>query len=237
MNPISRWRAAMNLTLYNDATREATFAGIEKVAPSSALAQIPTIAASFAALSTKGAAFVASISAASALESQFKASAATRDLLRDTFDRELSNYRTLVENNAMSAADITGMGLTLLTVTKASTLPPSPPAALLVVPSKTHGKSRVTVQGKGYLGHFAAQATPDPVGSGPWATLPGTGKERKLSGLPERHQAVGAVRHDPAGRAERLVRAGARHHPVIASPERRTALRAQRRPPHAGSPG
>ncbi len=183
MNPISRWRAAMNLALFSDAQREATFAGIEKVAPANALAQVPTIAASFAALSTKGAAFVASIDATSALESQFKASAATRDLLRDTFDRELSNYRTLVENNAMSAADITGMGLTLLTVTKASPLP-SPPAALLVIPGKVHGKARVVVQGKGYLGHFAAQASPDPIGSATWASLPGTGKERKLSGYP-----------------------------------------------------
>jgi hypothetical protein len=182
MNPTARWRAAMNLALFDDAQREATFAGIEKVAQSSALIQNPTIAASYAALTIKGNAFAVSVGNASALESQFKASCSTRDLSRDTFDRELSNYRTLVENNATSAADITGMGLTLLTVNKASTLLPSPPAALLVIPGKVHGKARVLVQGKGYLGHFAAQMSPDPIGAGTWSTLPGSGKERKLSG-------------------------------------------------------
>jgi len=182
MNPTAHWRAAMNLSLFNDAQREATLTSIEKVAQASALFQVPSIAASYAALTTKGSAFTISVAAAQALESQFKASAATRDLLRDALDRELSTYRTLVENNATSGADITGMGLTLLTITRASTMLPSPPAVLLVVPGKVHGKARVMVQGKGYLGHFAAQASPDPIGSGTWVALPGSGKERKLSG-------------------------------------------------------
>jgi hypothetical protein len=87
-----------------------------------------------------------------------------------------------VESNATTADDITGMGFELLTVTKSSKTLPDPPAALLVYTGKVHGKARVVVAGAGYLGHFAAEMSPDPIGT--WASLPGTGKERKLSGFP-----------------------------------------------------
>jgi hypothetical protein len=171
----------LNLATLQDAQRESTLAGIQKVAQQSALFQIPTIAASYAALGTKGTTFTVAVATAAAYEQQFKAGAATRDLARDAFDRELNTFKTLVENNATSAADVTGMGLALLTITKSSKAPPDPPTTLLVLPGKVHGKARVMVQGSGYLGHFAAEMSLDPIGT--WTSLPGTGKERRLSGF------------------------------------------------------
>ena len=182
MNPTSRWRAALNLRLLNDTKRTALLAAIQKVAQQSPLIQNPTIAASYASLSTKGATFVTSVANASASEQQWKADAAVRDVARVAFDLEVTNFKTLVENNATSAADLTGMGLTELVVTRSAKTMPDAPAAVLVRPGKEHGKARVAVDGKGYLGSFVAQVSPDPIGPSTWTPLPGTGKSRNLSG-------------------------------------------------------
>jgi hypothetical protein len=182
MNPTSRFRAALNLRLLDDATRESTLAGIVKVAQQSALFQIPTITASYAALTTKGTTFTTSIPVASANEALFKASAGVRDVARVAFDLELSNFKTLVENNATSAADLTNMGLTPLVVTRGAKTVPDAPGALLVRLGKVHGKARVSVEGKGYLGRFLAEVSTDPIGATTWTSLPGNGKERLLAG-------------------------------------------------------
>jgi hypothetical protein len=180
----SRWRAAMNTTLMNDAERESTLSGIQKVAQQGALIQVPTIAASFAALGTKGTAFSTSAAAAAANKALYEASLGTRDLARVALDRELDTYKTLVENNAATAGDVTSMGLTILTVTTPSRTPPDPPAALIVKVGKVHGKARVLVAGKGYLGTFMAEVSTDPIGAATWSSLPGTGKQRRLTGYP-----------------------------------------------------
>jgi hypothetical protein len=86
--------------------------------------------------------------------------------------------KSLVLSNATSEADITGMGFALLGSTTASRTKPDAPAALIVVYSKVHGKARVSVQTT--RGHFVAESSPDPIGI--WTSLPGNGKERKLSG-------------------------------------------------------
>jgi hypothetical protein len=172
----------MNTRMMNDAERETTLTGIQKVGPQATLIQVPSIAASFAALGTKGAAFATAVSAAASNEALYRASIDTRDSARFALDLELDTYRTLVENNATSAGDVTAMGLTLLTVATASRLPPDPPAALLVKIGKVHGKARVVVAGKGYLGTFAAQVSTDPIGPSTWSPLPGTGKQRQLAG-------------------------------------------------------
>jgi hypothetical protein len=179
---LSRWRAAMNTRLMNDAERESTLAGIQKVAQQGALIQIPALAASLAALGTKGTALSLAATAAAASRALYEANVSTRDLARVTLDRELDTYKTLVENNAATAGDVTSMGLSLLTVATASRTPPDPPAALIVRIGKQHGKARVLVAGKGKLGTFVAQASTDPIGSGTWWSLPGIGKQRKLSG-------------------------------------------------------
>ena len=180
----SRWRAAMNTTLMNDAERASTLSGIQKVAQQGTLIQIPSVAASFAALGTKGTAFSASATTAAANKALYEASLGTRDLARVALDRELDTYKTVVENNAASAADVTSMGLPLLVVATASRTPPDPPAALIVKIGTVHGKARVLVAGKGYLGSFMAEVSTDPIGAGTWSSLPGTGKQRRLTGYP-----------------------------------------------------
>lgn len=178
----SRFRAALNVALLDDVKRMNILSGIQKVATQSPLFQNATIAASYAALSTKGATLTTSIATAAASETQFKASNGVRDLARNGFDLELTNFNTLVENNATSESDLTSMGLVPMTVTKPPKTVPNAPEAVLVRPSQEHGKSRVSVQGKGRLGNFVAQVSPDPIGPSTWTSLPGNGKSRTLSG-------------------------------------------------------
>ncbi len=182
MNPVSRWRAALNLTLLTDAQRETTLAGIQKVAPEGALFQNPSVAATYAALGASGATFTTSVATAAANEKVYRVSVSQRDLARLGFDLALDTYKTAVENNAASPQDVTAMGLTLLSVLKNSKTVPPAPERILVYPGKVHGKARVVVDGKGYLGAFVAQVSPDPPGTGTWSYLPGTGKQRQLSG-------------------------------------------------------
>ncbi len=181
MNPTSRFRAALNFALFDDALRETTLAGIQKVAPTSPLFQVPAVAAAYAAFTASGTTFTANVGTAAANEKVFRVSAAVRDSSRVSYDLMLDTLKTVVENNAASPADITGMGFTVLNVTKSSKTPPNAPALVLVFPSKTqHGKARVVVDGKGKVGNFVAQVSGDPIGT--WTLLPGNGKERKLSG-------------------------------------------------------
>ena len=105
-------------------------AGIEKVAQQSVLYQVPAVAASYAALATKGTTFTAAVATASANEKQYKASATAADLARSAFDLELDTLKTAVENNATSAGDITGMGFEPLTITKSSKTLPDAPATV-----------------------------------------------------------------------------------------------------------
>src|ERR1700733_5803487 len=109
MNPLPRWRVALNLRLLSDLQRENLVAGIQKVAPQSQLLQIPAVAGSLTALGTKSATFSTNVAVAATTEAQFKNSAAVRDLSRDVLDREIDTFKTLAENNAASEADLTGL--------------------------------------------------------------------------------------------------------------------------------
>jgi hypothetical protein len=178
----SRFRAAMNTNLLNDAARANVLAGIEKVAPTSPLYQVPAVAAMYVAFTTKGGTFTTSVATAASSETQYKASVTARDEARLSFDLALVGLKTAVESNAGSAGDITSMGFPLLAALKASKTVPDPPATVIAIPGKAHGKARVLVSGVGYLGNFVAQVSGDPIGT--WTALPGNGKERKLSGYP-----------------------------------------------------
>ena len=180
----ARYRAALNPSQMDDTQCQEAIGGIQKVAQQGPLFQIAAIAASFAALGTKGTALSTAIAQEAADAAAYHKSVSLRNTARLAVDRELDTFKTLVENNAASADDVTGMGLSLLTVATASRTPPDPPAALIVKIGKQHGKARVVVAGKGKLGSFAAQVSADPIGPTTWSPLPGTGKERKLSGYP-----------------------------------------------------
>src|SRR6185312_2206268 len=96
---------------------------------------------------------------AAADEAAYRKSVGTRDTARLTLNRELDTFKTMVENNAASADDVTGMGLSLGAVATVSRTPPDPPASLIVKIGRQHGKARVLVAGKGYLGSFAAEVS------------------------------------------------------------------------------
>jgi hypothetical protein len=179
---LSRWRIALNTRLMDDVGRANLLAGVEKMAPQSVLLQIPAIAASYAALQAKGAKLATDSSATAQALVAYKGMETTVVASRLAFDKEAHALKTLVQTNAASAGDVTGMGFTLLTMLAASRAQPDPPGALLVYVGKAHGKARVVVAGKGYLGTFVAEVSPDPVGPTTWSALPGTGKQRKLSG-------------------------------------------------------
>lgn len=182
MQPTSRFRAALNIHLLTDAQRESTLAGIQKVAPQSPLMQLPAVAASYAALGTKGTTLATNVTAAASSEAAFKGAVATRDVSRDVFDLELDTLKTLAENNATSEADLTSMGFVPLSTTTSTRTVPDAPQALVIKPGKIHGKARVAVQGRGWLGNFVAQVSTDPIGPNTWTSLPGNGKQRTLSG-------------------------------------------------------
>ncbi len=181
--PMARWRVAMTIALLNDLQRANALSGITKVAQQSPLMQIASVAGSYAQLTTKGAALATNVTSAAADEKVYLASVGALGSSRIAFDRELDTFKTLVENNATSAADITAMGFLILTLNKASRTQPDPPGALVVRLGKVHGKAFVTVQGSGYLGGFVAQMALDPIGpTTTWSEMPGRGKQRKLSG-------------------------------------------------------
>ena len=176
-----KWRVALSTQTLTDAARAGIVTGIEKVSKQSALLQVPAIATSFSSLTTRASALATSAADVTAAEKQLRSLVSQRDSARDAFDRELVSLKTLVENNAASGGDVTGMGFTLLVATKASKAPPAPPA-LVVKIGKEHGKARVSVQGTGYRGRYVAEVSPDPAGDGTWSPLPGTGHARRLVG-------------------------------------------------------
>ena len=181
---VTRFRAALNIHRLDDSERANALTGIQKVAQQGALIQNPAIAASYAALTAKGTTLTTTVVSVAANETVLKASIGARGVARATFDLQLSNYKTLVENLATSASDVQSMGLVPLIVTRASKAPPDPPGALVVRLGKVHGKARVAVEGNGYLGTFVAEVSTDPIGPTTWSPLPGTGKQRLLSGYP-----------------------------------------------------
>jgi len=178
---VSRWRAALNTRLLTDASRGTTLAAIQKVAPQSTLLNNPAIAACYAALVTKGATLATNVAGAAAAKQQLVITVNLRDLSRSDFDMALLALASLVESNAKSADDLTGMGFTLFSAAKASRTPPDPPVgALIVRTGQAHGKLRVSVPKVGNPGRFAAEGASSP--NGPWTVLPGTGRQRKLAG-------------------------------------------------------
>jgi hypothetical protein len=176
---MAKWRAALNTNILTDAARGTLLAGIAKVAPQSPLMQNPVIAAGYAALTTKGETLATNVAAAAAAKQTFLAAINLRDLSRGAFDLELLAFKSLVEANAKSGNDITNMGFTLLSFTKASQSPPDPPVGALIVRiGKAHGKASVSVPATN-RGRFAAEVSGDPIGT--WSVLAGTGRRRKLA--------------------------------------------------------
>ncbi len=176
----SRWRIALDTKVLTDTTAGKFVTGIEKVAPQSALMQVPAIAASYAALSKKNTALATAVAAVAADETQLKADVTTKDAALTAVVSELVSLKSLVAGNAASEGDITGMGFVLLNIETLSRTKPDAPASVLVKVGKVRGKARVVVEETGTPGHYVAEVSNDPIGI--WTSLPGNGKQRKLSG-------------------------------------------------------
>jgi hypothetical protein len=174
---LPRWHIALDTRLLSDLARGNLVASIQKVAQQSALIQLPEIAASVTALGKKVAALKAGNESVATDEKQLKNDIATRDAARSVLDLELVTLKSLVVRDAKSESDVTGMGFSLITGAASRTKPDAPVIAQKA--GKQHGKARVAVAGK-IRGRFVAEASPDPIAT--WASLPGTGRERILTG-------------------------------------------------------
>ncbi len=179
---ISRLRIELDTTALNAALAGNLVVGIEKVAQQSVLIKVPAIAASYAALVGKNATLGGLVAAVVADEKQLRADTTARDFALNAVLLELVSLKSLVTSNATSEADIAAMGFTVLDTARASQTRPDPPVALIVKPGKVYGKARVTVHETGTRGCYAAEVSADPVTEASWSSLPGNGKQRKLSG-------------------------------------------------------
>jgi hypothetical protein len=180
---MSRWRIALDTRLLNAASAGNFVGGIEKVAPQSALMQVPAVAASYAALVKKATTLGGLVTAVAADDKQLKADTTARDLAFNAVVLELLGLKSLVLSNAVTMADITAMGFAVLNSTKATRTQPDAPTLLIVKTGKAHGKASVTVNETGTKGRYVAQIATDPIGAAAsWSDLPGNGKQRKLSG-------------------------------------------------------
>ena len=175
---VSRWRAALDTKAMDDLAKGNLATTIGKMSQTSTLIAIPAIAACVAAITTKAAALKTSNEAVDLDEKKLKTDITARDTARVALDTELVSLKSLVVNHATSAGDVTGMGFQLIDNTVSRLKPDAP--TVIVKPGKQHGKARVAVAGK-VRGHFVAEMASAP--NGPYSSLPGNGKERKLSGL------------------------------------------------------
>src|SRR5579871_66052 len=112
--PIKRARIALNVSTLSDADIAEAIAGIQKVAPQSALMQSAAIGASYSALGTKGAALASLVTTVATDRAQLKQDEAARIKARPAAQGELETLRALVVNQATSASDVTSMGFTPL---------------------------------------------------------------------------------------------------------------------------
>ncbi len=182
--PTKRARIALNVSTLSDADIAEAIAGIQKVAPQSALMQNAAVAASYSALGTKGVTLASLVTTVATDRAQLKLDESARVKARTAAQGELESLRALVVNQATSASDVTSMGFTpLIPVPRTRTVPDAP-AVVLVRPEKMHGRARATVQETGSThGQYVAESTPDPISpTSIWSSLPGNGKQRIIAG-------------------------------------------------------
>jgi hypothetical protein len=109
---------------------------------------------------------------------------AARDADRSALETEITAFGGVACNIAPDDAGLASLGIT-----------PRPPVVIpkLDPTAPTSFKTRMPKQLKGYFdisveepagirGKYAAQWSPDPVGTATWSDLPGTGKSRRVTG-------------------------------------------------------
>jgi hypothetical protein len=182
--PLSRFRIALNVSLMNDLERLGVINGIQKVAATSTLMQVPAIAASYNSLVAKGTTLQTDNALVAADLQQLEHDETARNTARAAVNLELVTLKALVTQNAQAATDISGMGFhELVTVAATTQAPPDVPGPIVVKLGKTAGKARVAIGQPGrFPGGTLAEVSTDPIGPTTWTVMPGSGKERKISG-------------------------------------------------------
>jgi hypothetical protein len=181
---IPRYRIALDFKSLDDGARVSLVTGIEKVALTASLGQIPSIKTSLTALNAKVTALTAGNAAVAADHKLLQQDTGVRDVARGALDAELDTLRALVTNNAQSASDVTAMGFTLRASPPATRTKPDAPTQLLVRFEKKPGRARVSVAEppSAPKGNFVAESSPDPIAATTWSPMPGNGKQRLVTG-------------------------------------------------------
>ncbi len=154
---------------------------IKLVAGTSKLCQQnPAMAASAAAIVTKAAALATENQTVADDKSKLHTDIASEAVARTDLVAEFRTYATWATNGALNAADIHGAGLMSRDLST-PTLPPATPGSIDILPTKMHGKIRVSVHETGSTRHqYVAQQSVD---GNNWTPLGiGHGKTRTLSG-------------------------------------------------------
>ena len=181
---MNRIRVALNLSEMSDADLLRLVVAIAALAPKSALMSIAAISTSVAAIGTKGAAFKTADDTVTADEEKLKNDKAEKVNARGTLVAEVESFAGLVSANAQTPADVTGMALDVRSPRIIATAAVETPTSIdVLIPKNGHGRCKATVHETGTTrGKYVAEWCPDPIGSAPWASLPGTGKSRTITG-------------------------------------------------------
>jgi hypothetical protein len=181
-----RLRVLLALSQMND-TEVLDLAGnIAKLAPVSQLAAAnPAVASGAAAIEVKATAYAASRQKVNDLTKLLADANAAAEADREDLDAEISAFVGVALNVARTPADLTSVAL--IPRDKAvvpTTLPVAPVAFVVTKPKYQKGYIDIAVQEPaGKRGRYCAEWSPDPMGTGTWTRLPGTGRSRRVTGV------------------------------------------------------
>src|SRR5262249_5630243 len=145
------------------------------------------IAASVTALGKKDAALAQNNTNVENDKKQLKADTDAETVARTEFDGELYTLTALVESNAKTPAEVSGIGFkSFVRAPVQKGLPAIPDGIDVITPKKGRGKSKIAVQQPpGMRWQYVVMASP----AGPnlptatsWTLVTGNGKTRELSG-------------------------------------------------------
>ena len=179
----TRLHISMNLTRVDDQWRHDTIAGIVQLAPTSPLIAIPAIQVSVAALATLGASLKADNDTVAAGRTKLASDIETEVNTRRAVDGELLTLKAAVENKSTKASDLASIGFEERGSLRAEA-PIVPPESIdIKLPSRLRGQFTASACEIGKTRwQYAAEWSPDSIGENTWATLPGYGKSRKVTG-------------------------------------------------------
>jgi hypothetical protein len=181
---LNRFRIALNLAGMTDAELLQLIVAITAVAPQSVLFAIPAIAAGVGTVTTKGAAFKTADDAVTADEEKLRNDKVAKLAARGALENDVTSLAGLVGTNAKSQADVSSMAFLLRQPASVATATPAVPVTISITyPKHGHGHAKASVDETGTTkGRYVAEQSSDPIGAATWASLPGTGKSRTITG-------------------------------------------------------